>query len=153
MKRSGIKKKIVDVISVRKDFDRHIIEMAKDIYKCEMLSFSEKIYLSDYAKGEKRKRDFFGESVPVFTHYQSETYRILMKTINDKSLDSPEVKELSDKWSKYPQYILVGHNSYLEIIKVFNLSVYKNKGGSEIIEWDRPLANGSLKKEKYGLKQ
>lgn len=153
LRRSGIKKKIVDVISARKDFDRHIIEMAKDIYKREMLSFSEKIYLSDYAKGEKRKREFFGGSVPVFTHYQSEIYRSLMKTINDKGLSNPKVKELSDKWRKYPQYIVVGHNPYLEIIKVFNLSVYKGEDGCEIIEWDRPLADGSSKKEKYEFRK
>lgn len=153
LKRSGIKKKIVDVISARKDFDRHITEMAKDIYKRKMLSFSEKIYLSDYAKGEKRKREFFSGSVPVFTHYQSEIYKSLMKTINDRGLDNPEVKKLSDKWSKYPQYILVGHNPYLEIIKVFNLHVYENKSGNEILEWDRPLADGGFKKEKYECKK
>ncbi|MCX6813507.1 MAG: hypothetical protein NTV77_03480 [Candidatus Azambacteria bacterium] len=74
-----------------------------------------------------------------------------MKAINDKGLDNPEVevKELFSRWSKSPQYIIVGHNPYLEIIKVFNLSVYEDKNGSEVIEWDRPLANGDLKREKY----
>lgn len=152
LKRSGIKEKIVDVISVRKDFDKYIAEIARDIYKGEMLSFSEKIHLSDYTKGEKRKKEFFGGSIPVFTHYQSDVYRNLMRTINDKGFDNPKVKELSDKWSKYPQYIIVGHNPYLEIVKVFNLSVFEDENGNEVMEWDRPLANGNLKKEKYEFK-
>ena len=63
LKRSGIEEKIVDVISIRKDFDKQIIEMAKDIYRREMLSFSEKIYLSNYSNGEKRRREFFGRAV------------------------------------------------------------------------------------------
>ena len=149
LKRSGIKEKIVDVISMRKEFDKHIVEIAKDIYKREMLSFSEKIYLSNYSVGEKRRKKFFGGQVPVFTHYQSDLYRNLMKTINEKGLDSPEIKDLSNKWSKHPQYITIGHNPYLEVIRVFNLSAHEDKDGSEVIEWDRPLADGSLKREKY----
>ena len=74
-----------------------------------------------------------------------------MKAINEKGLDSPKVKELSSEWGKSPQYIIIGHNPYLEIIKVFNLLVYEDKNGGEVIEWDRPLANGSLKREKYEL--
>jgi len=153
LKQSGIEEKVIDVISVRKDFDKQIIEIAKDIYKRKMLSFSEKIYLENYSMGKKRKKDFFSGSIPVFTHYQSGLYRNLMRTINDKGLGSPRVKALSDKWSKYPQYIIVGHNPYLEIIKVFNLSISEDKNGNEIMEWDRPLANGSLKREKYEYKR
>lgn len=152
LKRSGIKNKVIDIISLRKNFDKQIIEIAKDIYRREMLSFSEKFYLSNYSLGEKRKEEFFGGSIPVFTHYQTDLYRNLMRAINDKGLDSVRVKALSYKWSKYPQYILVGHNPYLEIIKVFNLSVAQDENGNEIIEWDRPLANGKLKREKYEFK-
>ena len=151
LKQSGISKKVIDIISARKDFDKQIVEIAKDIYKRERLSFGEKIFLSNYSLGEKRKKEFFGRSTPVFTHYQSDLYRNLMKAINEKGLDSPKVKELSSGWGKSPQYIIVGHNPYLEIIKVFNLLVYEDKNGGEVIEWDRPLANGSLKREKYEL--
>src|SRR3989338_6938844 len=153
LRRSEIKQKIVDVISVRKDFDKHIVEIARDIYKQKMLSFSEKVSLSNYSKGEKHRKEFFGGAVPVFTHYQSDVYRNLVKTINEKGLDDPKVKDLSDKWSKYPQYILVGHNPFLEIIKVFNLLVYENNGGNEIVEWDWPLADGSFKREKHEFKK
>ncbi len=153
LKRSGINEKVVDVICVRKDFDKYIVEIAKDIYKREMLSFSEKISLSNYSNGEKRRKEFFGGAVPVFTHYQSDLYRNLMKAINENGLDDKKVKNLSEKWSKYPQYITVGHNPYLEIIKVFNLSVSKSDNGNEVIEWDCPLADGSLKREKYECKK
>lgn len=153
LKRSGVEEKIIDVISIRKDFDKHIVEIAKDIYKREMLSFSEKVYLSNYSKGEKHRKEFFRESVPVFTHYQSDLYRSLMKAINEKGLADLKVKELSDKWSKYPIYITVGHNPYLEIRRVFNLSVYQGDNGNEVIEWDCPLADGGFKREKYERKK
>lgn len=152
LKRSGIEEKIVDVISIRKDFEK-IIEIAKDIYMREMFSFSEKVSLLNYSNCKKRKNEFFRRAVPVFTHYQSDLYRNLMKAINENGLDNQKVKELSEKWSKYYQYIIVGHNPYLEIIKVFNLSVYENRDESEIIEWDRPLADGSFKREKYECKK
>ncbi len=153
LKRSGIDEKVIDIISARKDFVKQIIETAKDIYRQKILSFSEKVYLSNYSLGEKRKREFFGGSVPVFTHYQSDLYRKLMRAISDKGLNDKEVMELSEKWSKYPQYITVGHNPYLEIRKVFNLSVYRNNNGNEVIEWDYQLADGNTKKEKYECKK
>lgn len=49
LKQLVIGAKIIDIINIRKDFDKHIIEMAKDIYKREILSFSEKFYLSNYS--------------------------------------------------------------------------------------------------------
>ncbi len=153
LKRSGIKEKVVDVISVRKDFDKQIIDIAKDIYKRGAFSFSEKVYLSNYSLGEKRKKEFFGGRIPVFTHYQSDLYRNLMRATQEKGLDHEETRKLSDQWGQSPQYITVGHNPYLEIIKVFNLSVYEDKSGNEIIEWERPLANGNLQREKYEFKK
>lgn len=152
LRRLGIKKKIVDVISIRRCFDKQIIEIAKDIYKREILSFSEKIYLSNYSKGEKRKKEFFGGTVPIFTHYNSNLYRNLMETINEQGLDSKEVKELSDKWNKYPRYIIVGHNPYLKIKEVLNLVLYEDDNGREILEWVLPLPGGNRKKEKYEFK-
>jgi len=149
LKQLGIKQKIVDVVSGRKNLE-HIIEIAKDIYKREMLSFSEKVYLS---KSRKRKKEYFGRSIPVFTHYQSGLYRDLIKIMEEKGFNHPKVKDLLNKWSKHPQYVIVGYTPYLEVIKVFNLSVYKNKNGNEVAEWDRPLANGSFKREKYEFKK
>ena len=127
--------------------------MAKDIYKRNRLSFSEKIYLSNYSLGKKRKKEFYGNNVPVFTHYQSDIYRDLMKNIQLNGLDDPKTKKLSEKLSQYPQYIIVGHNPHLEIWKVFNVSVGRNNKGYEVIEWDCPLADGSLRKEKYEVEK
>ena len=151
LKRSGIEKKIVDVISVRKDFNK-IMETAKNIYQYTMLSFSEKISLSNYSNGEKRKKEFFGGVVPVFTHYQSDLYRSLMKSTKS-GLDSKKKQELIERWKRCPEYITVGYNPYLEIRKVFNLFVYLDDNGNELIEWDWSLPNGSLKKEKHNLKK
>ena len=151
LKRLGIKEKVVDVISVRKSFS-YITEIAKDIYKRERLSFSEKISLSNYSNSEKVKREFFSGAVPVFTHYTSDLYRDFVKATNEKGLNNAEVKELLDKWSKGPEYITVGHNPYLEIIKVYNLSLYQINNGNEVIEWDCPLTDGSFEREKYEFK-
>lgn len=150
--RSGIDEKVIDIISVRKVFDKQIIEIAKDIYKREMLSFSEKVLLSNYSKGEKRGKEFFGKSVPVITHYQSDLYRNLMKATREKGLDDQETKKLLEQWRKYPEYIMIGHNPYLEIRKVFNLFVYQDDNSNEIIGWDYPLADGTFKREKYEFK-
>ncbi|MCX6813506.1 MAG: hypothetical protein NTV77_03475 [Candidatus Azambacteria bacterium] len=59
LRRLGISEKIVDVLSVRKDFDRQVIETSKDIYKQYILSFSEKVYLENYSLSEKRRETFF----------------------------------------------------------------------------------------------
>lgn len=153
LRRIGINEKIVDVMSARKDFDRQIIEIAKDVYRRKLLSFSEKIYLSNYSLGEKRKKEFFGGRIPIFTHYQSDLYRNLMRATQEKGLNHEETRKLSDQWCQSPQYITVGHNPYLEIIKVFNLSLYENENGREIVEWDRPLAGGVFKREKYEFRK
>ncbi len=132
LKQAGIEEMIVDVIGVRKSFE-DIVEIAKNIYQCKMLSLSEKVFLSNYLKGEERRKDFFGRTVPVFTHYQSDLYRNLIKTIEEKGVNSVEADELRNKWIKYPQYIIVGHNPHLEIRKVFNLSVYRVEDGNEVM--------------------
>ena len=66
-----------------------------------------------------------------------------------KGIKSIEADELRKKWIKYPQYIIVGHNPHLEIQKVFNLSVSRGENGNEVLEWDCPLVDGGVKREKY----
>lgn len=151
LKRLGIKEKIIDVISIRKDFC-HITEIAKDVYIRQRLSVSEKIYLSNYAKGKKRKEELFSRQVPISTHYHSVTYRNFVRALEEGRSD--DVKRLLDQLSKLPQYITVGHNPYLEIIKVFNLSVFEeDEDGREIIEWDCLLTDGILERERYERKK
>jgi len=152
LKKMGIEKKVVDIISVRKSFEE-IVETAKEIYLRKILSFSEKIYFSNYKKGRKRINKLFEESVSIFRYYQSDFCQNLIKTLNKKDLSNSEKKDLIDKWKKYPKYITVGHNPSLEICRVFNLVVYQNRNGNEIIEWDHPLADGDFKKERYEFKK
>ncbi len=146
------KEKVIDVISARNDFDK-VVEIAKDIYRKERLSLSEKVYLAGYKNGREREKEFFSVRVPIFTHYQSDLYRNLMKSIDEKGLTSKETQKPWGVYEKYPQYVSIGHNPYLEIVKVFNLSVCGHDGGNEILEWDRPLVDGSFKKEKYECKK
>lgn len=144
----GIKDKY-DIINIRKDFDHYIIDYAKDIYKLFMLSFSEKAQLAEYSKGKKNRDNFFGSNIPVFTHYHSNLYNNLIKCLEAEGLDSKKYKLLVKKWGNHPQYILVGHNPAIEIIKVFNFVLSNDSNGKEVIEWDRPLENGKIKKESY----
>ena len=150
LKRAGIDDKIVDVLSVRKNFS-DIIEIAKDIYKRKMFSFSQKAYLSNYSRGKQRGKEFFGVSTPVFTSYNSDVYQNFRKALNE-GRDDTEIRELRNKVIKYPRCVIVGYNPQLEIIKVFNLSIYQGAYGNEIIEWDEPLTDGSFRREKYELK-
>ncbi|MDD2646962.1 MAG: hypothetical protein PHV78_03395 [Patescibacteria group bacterium] len=152
LRKVGIYEKVADIISARKDFDQ-IIEIAKDIYKQKMLSFSKRIYLSNYSLGNKRKKEFFSTEVPVFTHYQSDVYRTLMKLIQEKGIKNKKAEKMSERWSRHPQFITVGHNPCLEITKVFNLSVSEDKNGEEFLEWDRLLASGNFKREEYRRKK
>lgn len=147
LKQFGIKEKIVDILSTRKDFDK-VVEIAKDIYRKERASLSEKIYFAAYKNGWECEKEFFN-MVPLFTHYQCGLYRNLIRSIEENGLENEKTRKLQEKWVKYPQYVVIGHNPYLEIIKVFNLSVQSNNLTKEILEWDRPLADGSLKREKY----
>jgi len=153
LKRFGIREKVIDVISARKKFDKQIVEMAKDIYKREALSFSEKVFLSNYSKGKSNWEEFFGSQVPVSTHYQSDTYSNLIKAINENGLSDKKVKKLLAKWGKHPVYVKVGHNPHLEIRKVFNLFEYWDDDGKEVLEWNYPLPNGNTKKGKYKSKK
>ena len=150
LKELGIKEKIIDVLSIRKKFNQ-IVEIAKDIYIRDILSFSEKVYLSNYILGEKRREELFKCSVPVFTHYHSNLYKKLCKKLEKAFSENNriEIKKLQNKIRKCPEYITVGHNPYLEISKVFNLTVYFNNSDNEVIEWDTLLSNGDFERENY----
>jgi len=149
---SNNKKEIVNVISGRKKIE-DIIDIAKDIYIRERLYFSEKMYLSHYLLGATRRREWFGMNVPIYTSYQSQCYRELMKNIEKNGLDKKETKDLMNCWVKQPQYVTIGYSPFLEIYKVSNLCLHKNDMGNEIIEWDEPVVGGSFKKEKYEFKK
>lgn len=147
----GIKNKVVDILSVRKSYDKDIIEIAKDIYRQTILYPSEKIPLADYNNGSKNMDKMFGSSIPISTIYNSDIYRKMMKEMA-KDINSKESKKLLEQWKEYPKYVIVGHNPHLEIIKVKNITVYKNKNGTEVIEWDRPFIGKESKHERYEWK-
>ena len=144
----GIKNRIVNILSTRKSYDKDIIEIAKDIYQQTILYPSEKIQLANYNTGKKLKDKMFNSSIPLFTIYKSDLYQKLIKEI-EKDNKSKESIKLLDQWKRYPQCVIVGHNPSLEIIKVKNIVVYKNRDGTEIIEWDRPLIDSNNKHESY----
>lgn len=149
LREHGIHHKIVDVLSVRKKFDKGIVELAQDIYRQTLLYPSEKVYLASYNKGDKRQREFFDGSIPCTTHYRSDLYRDLTRSMEDEGLHSEQTHKLREQWIKYPEYVVLGHNPYLEIRKVHNLVVYKDKNGTEVMEWDWPLPNGEVRHEEY----
>lgn len=139
---------IVDIVSSRKNFD-YIFEYAKNIYKLSTLSLSEKLPFAHYNKGEKYGKDFFSR-VPIFTHYQSTWYRALQK----EELKNPGSVTVGKKWKeelkKHSQYVAVGHNPYLEIKEIFNLTRKESKNGSAIFTWDE-LIDGGMKNVVYKM--
>ena len=148
LEKYGIKNKIVDIFNVRKDFD-DISEHVKYLYRLKLMSFSEKAFLENYRFSRKNKKQVFGASVPVFTHYQTDLYRNIIKS-SQNDPENPEYKSFLEKWKVYPKYILVGHNPYLEGRKVYNLTIY-DRGGKEIIEFDEPLVDGTREHRIYKI--
>lgn len=151
LRRVGIENKIIDILNSRKTFD-DVLEYTKNLYRVYELSLQEKIYLEHYTFGKKRKKDLFKGSVPVFTSYQSDLYRDMMECFRKKGLHSEEYENLLKEWVNYPQYVLVGHNPYLEAKKVYNLGLIKNKDGEATLEWEESLVNGKRNLEKYFIK-
>ena len=151
LKEYGINRKVVDIVSVRKKLG-NLIDIGQDIYRQTLLYPAEKIFLAHYNKGEKRRREFFKTSAPVFTQYQSDLYRNLMQSGEMNGLHHPKTRELRDRWKSTPQYIVIGHNPYLEIRRVYNLAVYRNTNGGQILEWDDKLADGTTERRKYHFK-
>ncbi|MGB7290554.1 MAG: hypothetical protein WBD99_00070 [Thermodesulfobacteriota bacterium] len=141
----GIKNKVIDILSVRKNFD-FIEKYAKDIYRIFRLSLSEKAFLANYAKGKQNEKKFFDVSVPVYTHYQSTLYGDLTSCIKRKGPDHEDCKRLSEKWKNYPEYITVGYNPCVDIRKVSDLVIYEDTNGNEVLECYEMVANGTKKK-------
>ncbi|MBA4336888.1 hypothetical protein C0416_03920 [bacterium] len=141
--RHGINKKYLNILSVRKDFD-YIIQYAEDLYQLFLMSFSEKACFANYKNGYKNKAAYFGKSIPIFTHHKSDVYKNLMKS---EGFDSETTKMYREKWRKYPQYVIVGHNPSIEIHKVFDLVVYEDEEGNEITEWNFLSTNGELERK------
>lgn len=137
---------ILDILSSRKNFD-YIREYAKNIYKLSALSLSEKFSFAHYMKGEKCKKDFFSR-VLISTYEQSNWYRTLQK----EEMENPDNEALREKWrygyKNNSRYIIIGHNPYLEIREVFNLTRAENKNGKTIFAWDT-IIDGTLKPSTY----
>jgi hypothetical protein len=148
-RRYGIRNKVIDILSVREKFD-FIEKYAKDIYRIFRLSLSEKAFLANYAKGKQNEKKLFDESVPVYTHYQSELYADLKRCISRKGPNHKDCKKLLQKWKNYPAHITVGNNPYVDIRKVSDLVIYEDKNGNEVLECYEPLVNGA--KEKISFK-
>lgn len=140
---------IVDILNSRKNFD-YIFKHAKNIYKLSTLSLSEKLPFAHYTKGEKYSKDFFSR-VPIFTHYQSAWYRALQK----KELENPCSAVMREKWKdgleKHSQYVTVGHNPYLEIKEVFNLTRKESKNSKAIFTWDEIIGDGTIRNITYKI--
>ena len=148
LERYGIKNQVVDFLNSRKDFD-YVVGHVEYLYRLKLMSFSEKAFLENYKYSRKNKKEVFGKSVPVFTHYQTDLYRDMMKNFQDNG-NSPEYKSLLEKWKVYPEYILVGHNPYLEGRKVYNFTISDNQS-SEILEFDEPLIDGTHEHKIYKI--
>jgi len=148
LKESGIDEKIIGIINSRKSFKK-IYDLAIDIYAQNRATFLEKVSFMHYAKGEKNKKRFCKLSGPINTHYKSAVYQKIISLDDPKLVDTKLLK----KWERHSEYVTIGYNPGLLIEKVYNIKVYEKNNGPEIIEYDKKLANGKLKRKKYEFKK
>jgi len=144
LKRYGLTNNVIDFLSDRNDFDRHVRPYAENLYKQRLLSLSEKFHLAHYNK-RKARDQMFGSAVPVKTHYSSVYYRKMQDCWKSDRKDDPECIVLHENWENYPMYVIVGHNPSVEIKKVFNLELVILDGKVSLL-WEEPLADGTLEK-------
>lgn len=147
----GIRNKIVEILGPRYNFN-DCVEYVEILYRYKMLSFSEKSHLEHYIDGRRNRKEMFGVTIPVYTHYQSDIYRKLIKCLKDKGVKSRQYKKLHEQWNNYPRYVVVGHNPYIEGREVFNINIDRNDEGLEILEWEELLIDGKKEKKSYEIK-
>lgn len=142
LKKYSPKGAVVDVLSSKKSFE-DALEYTKNIYKLSVLSLSEKLLFAHYTKGGKYREDFFLH-VPTFTHYQSSWF----KEIKKAEMENPGSEIARKKWKngfeKNSRHAKIGHNPYLELREVFNLTEKESKSGKKIFTWDERM-NGKIK--------
>jgi hypothetical protein len=139
---------VIDILSARHEFDNYIVPYAEDLYRQKLFNLEEKFYLAHY-NHQKKRQEMFSGSIPKFTHYGSGHYRKFQRCLenNDKS---EYCKKLRENFIFYPQYVEIGHNPSVNIKKVFNLEIQKNKDGSKLF-WDEPMADGTLKRQRQKI--
>lgn len=142
--RYGLTPNVIDFLSIRHDFDKYIVPYAENLYRQKMLSLSERFRLAHYNHRSKHDK-FFGGAIPKSTHYSSTPYRQRTVCFEENS-KSKACQELIANWQNYPEYVVVGYSTAIEIKKVFNLVIQTNDAGEAILTWDEPLADGSIKK-------
>jgi len=147
LERIGIDDEIVDILDSHKNFEG-VLKYTKDIYKLLRGSYSDKVLLAKRGKKRMMEKEFFNLH-SLNTHYKTRLYSKLIKTLEEKGIDSRKHKEISEKWTNYPQYIRIGHNPGIYTRKVRDVKVYINNNDQEWIEWKEPLMNGCWKIKKY----
>ncbi len=148
LKKIGINEKIIGVVSARKKFDE-IYDITLNIYAQSKARFSEKISFAHYLNGKENKERFCKLNGPIYTHYTSAVYDNLVKYY---STNSKKHNQLKEKWKNYSEFICIGYNPGLLTEKVYNIKVYESNN-NEIIEYDKKLTTGKLKKKKYEFRK
>lgn len=150
LKKNNLKDTVFDFLSARHDFDTYIIPYAENIYRLRFLSLTERFALAHY-NHRQASRHMFGTAVPVMTYRSGGPYRELQQCFETGD-QSVRCKELKQKWKNYPQYVIVGHNPAVEVVKVFNFRISDIEDGCVHLTWERPMANGDLVKESQKTK-
>lgn len=141
LKPYGLTSNVIDILSARYDFDKYIVPYAENLYRQKMLSLSERFRLAHYNHRAIHKK-FFGGAVPKSTHYGSAWYKQRAECF-EGNLQSKACQELISSWRKYPEYVVVGNSTAVEIKKVFDLVIQEMDNGDALLTWNEPLADGS----------
>jgi len=134
---------IIDILSTRNKFNT-VLKYAKDIYRLFNSSFYEKSLMAHYNNGEENKIDFFNLK-KVFTSIQTPLYKNFMLADHG----SQEFYKLKKRVNN-SEFIEIGYyNPSLEIRKVSNLIVSRDKNDKEIVEWEQLTPSGIFEKKLY----
>ena len=137
---------IVDVLSSRKKFG-DALEYAKNLYKLFTLSLPEKLPFAHYTMGGKSDKDFFS-LIPISTHYQSSWFKEIKRIERENPGSEIAGKKWREGFDKNSQYATIGHNPYLEVREVFNLSRKESGNGESIFTWQERIG-GEVKNIVY----
>jgi hypothetical protein len=133
--------KLTDILTARMTFDE-VVEYAKELYRANRMSFTEKALLAHYNSGSTVRAAAF-EGLPTKTHFTSVLYGKLKESEeNLREIGGSKHQPLSKRLAEGPKYVVVGTEPTIEVRKALNLEVDAGENGSETVAWGERSTEG-----------